>query len=77
MRPLLIVAALAAAVALSACGEKPQTASGRKADGQPWNAAQDGFVAPGWKDGDQASWEEQMRTRAQNQNEYSRVAAAK
>ncbi len=32
------------------------------------------YAAPGWKGGDQASWEEQMRKRAQGQNEYTRTA---
>jgi hypothetical protein len=59
---------------LAACGEKPQTAQTRKADSQPWaGAAGDPYSVSGWKAGDQASWEEQMRTRAQGQNEYSRA----
>ena len=62
-------------LALAACGDKVQTAGGRKADAKPWDAAQDGFVVPGWKSGDQASWEDQMRNRAQSQNEYARAAA--
>ena len=61
---------------LVACGEKPQTAHTRKSDSQPWAGAPgDPYVASGWKPGDQASWEEQMRNRAQGQNEYSRAAA--
>ena len=34
------------------------------------------YTAPGWKAGDQRSWEAQMRARAQGQNEYLRTAAA-
>lgn len=65
-----------AAVLLVACGEAPQTAGTRKSDAQAWAGAPgDPYVASGWKPGDQASWEEQMRNRAQGQNEYSRAAA--
>ncbi len=72
---LVIVAALAAA--LAACGEKPQTAATKKSDGKPWEGAQNSFVAQGWKAGDKDSWDAQMRTRSQGQNEYSRSAAQK
>ncbi len=67
---IVLVAAMAAA--LSACGEKPQTAATKKADGKPWEGVQKSHVAQGWKPGDQASWESQMRVRAQGQNEYVR-----
>jgi hypothetical protein len=65
-----------AAIALSACGEKAQTAGGkRKADVPPWQGAPDSSsVAAGWKAGDEASWEQQIRNRAQGQNEYARGA---
>lgn len=74
---LKTVTGLACAVTLLvACGEAPQTAGTRKADNQAWAGAPgDPYVASGWKPGDQASWEEQMRKRAQGQNEYSRAAA--
>lgn len=71
----LIVLALAAG--LAACGEKPQTAATKKSDGKPWEAAQNEFVTGSWKPGDQASWETQMKTRAQGQNEYARAPAQK
>jgi hypothetical protein len=67
---IVLVAALAAT--LAACGEKPQTAATKKADGKPWEGVQKSHVAQGWKPGDQASWESQLRVRAQNQNEYVR-----
>lgn len=72
---IVVVAAMAAL--LSACGEKPQTAATKKSDGKPWEGAQNSFVAQGWKAGDQGSWDAQMRTRAQGQNEYSRSSAQK
>jgi hypothetical protein len=74
MRAAWAVPLCIAAFALSACGEKPQTL--RKADSKSWDAAQNAYVDPGWKPGDQASWEEQMRNRAQyGQNEYQRSPA--
>jgi len=75
MRLRFVVMALAATV-LAACGEKPQTAGTRKADSPAWQGAADGYVAPGWKAGDAASWEQQLKTRAQQgQNEYTRASA--
>ena len=70
-----VVCAAAAVLVLSACTEKPQTAGTRKVDEKSWQAGKTGFVEPGWKAGDQASWEEQMTRRAQAQNEYARTAA--
>ncbi|WP_341886905.1 hypothetical protein [Variovorax sp. YR752] len=75
MQRTLIVLALAAG--LAACGEKPQTATAKKSDSKPWEAAQNSFVTGDWKAGDQASWEAQMKARAQGQNEYSRAPAQK
>lgn len=75
MRLRFVVMALVATV-LAACGEKPQTAGTRKADSPAWQGAADGYVAPGWKAGDAASWEQQLKTRAQQgQNEYTRASA--
>jgi len=75
MKRVLLVAVAASIVAgVSACGERPQTASGRKTDAKPCQgAADDPYVVGGWKAGDQASWEEQMRLRAQTQNDYAKV----
>ena len=66
---------LAAALALAGCAEKSQVATTKKADGKPWEASQNAYVVPGWKGGDQASWEQQLKARSQNQNEYSRAPA--
>jgi ABC-type glycerol-3-phosphate transport system substrate-binding protein len=76
-RSLTLAAVGASILALAACGEKPQTmdASSRKADTTPWSvsdAANPAFRAPGWKDGDQAAWEQQIRQRNQAQNDYAR-----
>ena len=72
--------ALLACLALSACGEKPQTAGTRKADVDPSQGAAQGanpaYTVSGWKAGDAASWEAQIKSRAENnQNEYSRIGA--
>jgi hypothetical protein len=72
---MLLLVLCGAAVA-AGCGEKLQSAGGnaaKKSDAKSWQAADNGFVASGWKSGDRASWEEQMRQRAQSQNEYTRV----
>ena len=71
-----VLGAAALALALAACGEKPQTAqaAAKKSDAKAWEGAQNAYTAQGWKAGDQASWEAQMRTRAQAQNEYVRAA---
>lgn len=70
----LIAASLACL--LVACGEKPQTAQTRKSDAQPWSGTSNpAYAVPGWKQGDEHSWDEQMRNRAQGQNEYARGAA--
>jgi hypothetical protein len=61
------------ALALAGC-ERPQTIEGgKKADAKAWEASNSPYMAGSWKAGDQASWDEQMRTRAQSQNEYLRA----
>jgi hypothetical protein len=75
MRASLSTALLATALLLGGCAERAQTADTRKADGKPWEGAQNTHVAAGWKAGDQASWEQQLKARSQGQNEYTRTAA--
>jgi hypothetical protein len=64
-------------LALAACGDKAQTASGVKSDTasfQGVTGAGNAYNAPGWKPGDKTAWEQQLKTRLQNgQNEYNRV----
>ncbi|TFW10230.1 hypothetical protein E4K72_01975 [Oxalobacteraceae bacterium OM1] len=72
MRVLL----LALPLLLAACGEKAQIKSAdttNRGDTPPWQGAKNEFVAKGWKAGDQAAWEAQMRTRSLTQNEYNKV----
>ncbi len=71
-RAHLLLLALAA-VALAACTEKPQTAAVKKSDVPAYHGAQNPFVTAGWNAGDSGSWEEQMRVRVRNQNEYVRT----
>jgi len=76
MRVTVYGVCLAVLAGLAACTEKPQTLGARKSDSLASAGTGSAYVAPGWKPGDQASWDEQMRTRAQQgQNEYSRAAA--
>jgi hypothetical protein len=69
---LLLVAAL---TTLAACTEHPQTlnSSGTKLDAPAFQGAGMAFTVPGWKPGDKTSWEAQLRTRTQTQNEYTKV----
>jgi hypothetical protein len=60
-----------AVLVLAACGDAEPV---RKADMAAWQGAEDPFMAPGWKAGDKASWEKQMKLRAQAQNEYVRAS---
>lgn len=73
---MMVGLAVATAVSLAGCGEKPQTLEGaaKKYQSEPWavhSAANPGFAAAGWKGGDKASWEAQIRQRNQSQNDYA------
>jgi hypothetical protein len=63
-----------AALALTACGERTAGAA-KKSDVPAYqgSTAQATYSANGWKAGDQAAWDQQLRTRTQGQNEYSRA----
>jgi predicted small lipoprotein YifL len=70
--PLALCAA--ALLTLTACGEKPQGLGGAKQDSAPYTGTGKAYADPSWKAGDKASWESQLRTRAQTgQNDYSKV----
>jgi hypothetical protein len=73
MKQTLLIAAVG--VALLGCGEQPQTiGTGIKSDVASFQGTGKPFAAPGWKQGDKTSWEQQLKTRTQNgQNDYAKV----
>jgi len=85
MKPIralwLGVAALAGALALAGCGERPQVVvykQGKyqgKPDTQPWQADPSAavYTPQKWNKGDATSWENAVKARNQNQNEYTRA----
>jgi hypothetical protein len=69
----LVLAALAAAGCADP-GDRPP-GSGHAADAKAFSGTTNPvYAANGWKAGDQTSWNEQMRRRAQGQNEYGRIS---
>jgi len=73
MRERLALAA-AAAFLISGCGERVQTVpvgAAQKVDGHAWAASSSPYIASGWVAGDQASWDAQLRRRAQAQNDFA------
>ena len=73
IRLVALCVVTASTLALVACAEKPKEAATRKSDTQAWQASGSAYRAPGWKEGDRGSWEEQLRTRAQGQNDYAKA----
>lgn len=72
---LMTLGLVAAAATLSACGEKPQEMGGTRSDAAPYTGVgKSQYQQSGWKVGDKASWEQQLKSRAQyGMNEYSRA----
>jgi hypothetical protein len=66
---------LVSVVALAGCGENPQTiGTGVRSDTAAFQGTGMPYAAPGWKQGDKISWEQQLKTRTQNgQNDYAKV----
>jgi hypothetical protein len=59
---------------VSACSDKPQTASPPQNDTAPYQGTGKAFVESGWKQGDKASWESHLKARSQyGQNDYTRI----
>jgi hypothetical protein len=79
VRPALLCAAVLAALLASGCGESPQVTvykQGKyqgKPDTQPWDNAPLAYGGPKWNKGDRASWESEINTRIQGQNEDIRI----
>ena len=74
MRVAFVASSVAAAFLLAACGDKPQSAGGVKGDVAPYQGVNNKYAQPGWKAGDKNSWEQALKVRTQDQNEYSRTA---
>ena len=73
-RIFITLTAVLALAGLSACTEKPQTGGGVTHDAAPYAGTGSNFTQPGWKAGDKASWEQQLKARQQySQNEYTRT----
>lgn len=63
----------ACAALLAACGEPNQAKTSgttNRGDAAAWQGANNPHVVKGWNPGNQGSWENQIRTRGQLQNEY-------
>jgi hypothetical protein len=78
---ILAGAAIAVALALSACGEREQVVvykQGKyqgKPDTKPWenDPGASLYTTSKWNPGDKTSWESALRARNLAQNEYNRV----
>lgn len=75
-RTFMAMAVACTLATLAACGEKPQTGAGIRSDAPPYAGTGSQFTQPGWKAGDKASWEAQLKARQQGQNEYPRLTTA-
>lgn len=74
----LVFLLLPLALALGACGEKPQTANGARLDQAAYMGTGSNFVAPGWTPVDRNSWEQHMKARTQRgQNEYNKITSTR
>jgi hypothetical protein len=65
---------LALAVLVAGCGERVQTipvGGEKKVDSRSFELADNGYVAPGWTPGNEASWDAHLRKRAQAQNDHA------
>lgn len=72
MKKALIV--ISSALLLTACGERAQTIGSGRQDGAAYTGTGKAYVQPGWKPGDKASWESQLKARGQNgMNEYNKT----
>jgi hypothetical protein len=74
-KTLMTLSVVVAVVAVSACGEQPQEMGGTRSDAAPYaGVGKSQYQQPGWKVGDKASWEQQLKSRAQyGMNEYNRA----
>jgi hypothetical protein len=77
-RFLLSIGMAVSVLGLAACGDQPQelTGQGVRQDSAPYQGVGTSqYAQGGWKPGDRASWEQQLKTRAQyGQNDYNRMS---
>ncbi len=74
VRLAMMGAAIGGLLALAGCGDKPQGMGGVKSDTAPYQGTGvAAFTRTGWKAGDKTSWEQQLKTRAQAQNDHARA----
>lgn len=75
MRKILLLSAASVALTLSACGEKPQDKLGAASDKPAaTGTGVAAFTAEGWKAGDQASWSNHLKARANyGMNDHQRA----
>jgi len=75
MRKILLLSAASAALTLSACGEKPQDKLGAGSDKPAaTGTGVAAFTVEGWKAGDQASWSNHLKARANyGMNDHQRA----
>ncbi len=76
MKARLFIVTAASLLALAGCeSAQTQDASERKIDAPAWaksDGANPAYAASGFKPGDKTAWENQLRARAQAQNDYVR-----
>jgi hypothetical protein len=73
VRLAMIGATMVGLMALTGCGEKPQGMGGVKSDTAPYQGTGMAYALPGWKAGDKTSWEQQLKTRAQAQDDHAKA----
>jgi len=74
MKLALTGALVAASLLVAGCNEAAVgTSASKRPDIAPYMGADNGFMAKGWKPGDQASWNAEITKRNQFQSEYSRI----
>ncbi len=72
-RLAMIGATMVGLMALTGCGDKPQGMGGVKSDTAPYQGTGMAYALPGWKAGDKTSWEQQLKTRAQAQDDHAKA----
>jgi hypothetical protein len=78
-----VLGALAFALLLAGCAEKPQDQAHKQAgttvtwDTRPWEAEPTPYSAPGFTKGNKSAYDDAIKQRTLGQNEYVRIGASK